>query len=365
MADGRSAQGLIEFGVQGFRHLAPTTLAFSTDFNVIHGRNAAGKTSLLEAIYFLARSRSFITPRSGRMVASDHRRVVVNGRILAQGRTHRLGVQYQKGQTRVRLDGRDVQALSESAWLLPIQVINTEAQRLLTDGPVSRRAFVNWGVFHVEQGYRERWRRYQRALKQRNVALRRGDHQLAAAWEPELAEAGDVVDGQRRAFLNELMPVAMEMATAWLPDAQLAWRFRSGWPQEESLRDALARGRGNELNQGFGVYGPHRGDLRLLAGGEDAAARLSRGQQKLLVAALRIALVEHWAAQGQERPVVLVDDLSAELDESHRTALVSRLGRSAAQLFLTTIEPSQIPGAKDAQWFHVEQGQVRPTADQG
>jgi len=361
MANGRSAQGLVQFGFQGFRHLAPTTLAFSTESNVIYGRNAAGKTSLLEAIYFLARSRSFVTPRPARMVATDHTEVVVHGRITAQGQTHRLGVQYQKGQTRVRLNGQDVQALSESAWLLPIQVINTEAQRLLTDGPVARRAFVNWGVFHVEHAYRGLWRRYQRALKQRNVALRRGDGQLAAAWEPEMAEAGDRVDARRRAFLEQLMPVAMTMANAWLPDAELEWRWRSGWSKGESLRDALQRGRANELTQGFAMAGPHRGDLRLLAAGEDASARLSRGQQKLLVAALRIALVEQWVSQGQARPVVLVDDLPAELDGVHRDALVERLQQSAAQRFFTTIEPSQIPEVNDAQWFHVEQGGVAAT----
>lgn len=365
MDEGLDARGLVQFGFQGFRHLKSTSLVFSPRANVIVGRNAAGKTSLLEAVHFLARARSFITPRPARMVANGASSVTVHGQIQAQGQTHRLGVQYEKGQTRVRLDGHDVQALSESAWLIPIQVVNTEAQRLLTDGPVARRAFINWGVFHVEHHYRTLWRRYQRALKQRNVALRSGDAKLVAAWEGEMAEAGDAVQARRLAFLEALMPVAMEMAQTWLPEADLEWRFRPGWPKAYSLRESLAQGRVNELAQGFGLYGPHRADLRLLANGEDAANRLSRGQQKLLVAALRIALVEHWGALGKERPVVLVDDLPAELDEGHRQALVGRLSGSEAQLFLTSIEVDQIPGMPDARWFHVEQGQVTMTSGTG
>jgi len=199
--------------LQGFRHLRDDALELDPRVNVIQGANAAGKTSFLESIHFLARARSFLTHRTAQMVAKGKERALVHGQIRAAGTDHRLGVQYQKGQTRVRLDGRDVQALSESAGLLPIQVINTEGQRLLTDGPAERRAFLNWGVFHVEPAYREDWRRYQKALRQRNAALRAGDRRLVAAWEPAMVAAAEAVDRRRQAFLETLMPRAMAIAT--------------------------------------------------------------------------------------------------------------------------------------------------------
>ena len=351
--------GLRRLSLQGFRHLRDDALELDPRVNVIQGANAAGKTSFLESIHFLARARSFLTHRTAQMVAKGKERALVHGQIRAAGADHRLGVQYQKGQTRVRLDGRDVQALSESAGLLPIQVINTEGQRLLTDGPAERRAFLNWGVFHVEPAYREDWRRYQKALRQRNAALRAGDRRLVAAWEPAMVAAAEAVDRRRQAFLETLMPRAMAIATNWLPASEPGWHFRRGWKADCPLAEVLAEGREQELSQGFALYGPQRADLRLTANGTEAEARLSRGQQKLLVAALRIALVEQWASRGTSRPLVLVDDLPAELDAAHRRFLLSSLLASGAQVFLTTIESEQLPGVGLARWFHVEHGWIR------
>ena len=360
---GPDPDGLTRLSFQGFRHLLPATLDFANRTNVIYGRNAAGKTSVLETIHFLARARSFITPRTARLINTHAESVLVHGAIASRSGTHRLGVEYGKGHTRVRLDGRDIQALSESAWLLPMQVINTEGQRLLTDGPVHRRAFINWGVFHVEHAYRDTWRRYQRALRQRNAALRAGDARLATAWEPEMAVAGSAVDEARRRFLSALMERAIAIGHAWLGATTLDWQYRPGWASGQPLESVLKAGREKELKQGFGLYGPHRADLRLLADGEEAAGRLSRGQQKLLVAALRIALVQTWIAKGHERPIVLVDDLPAELDSRHRANLLSQLQDSGAQLFITAIEPDQLPEITAAGWFHVEQGRVHRIGD--
>ncbi len=352
--------GLMQFAWQGFRHLQTGSIALSTAVNVIYGRNAAGKTSLLEAMHFLARSRSFVTHRSQQLIQHGETEAIVSGQVATQGRQFQLGVQHQRGETRVRLDGRDVQALSESAWLLPVQVINTETQRLLTDGPEVRRAFLNWGVFHVEPTYRDEWRRFQKALRQRNVALRHQDERLAAAWEPEMITAGQRVHQRRIQFLEAVLPAALGIARQWLPDVVLNWRYRPGWPRGAAFESVLSDNRHKELAQGFGLYGPHRADVRLLANKEDAASQLSRGQQKLLVAALRIALVEYWASQAEQRPLLLVDDLPAELDAEHRQQLLERLQAAPVQLCVTTIEPNQLPTLNNGRWFHVEHGQVTP-----
>ncbi len=355
-----AAEGLVQLNWQAFRHLKTGAIQPGQHLNVIHGRNAAGKTSLLEAIHFLARARSFLTHRSAQLIHRQANQVIVGGSIHVSGAAHRLGIQHGEGETRVRLDGQDIHALSESAWLLPIQVINTEAQRLLTDSPEVRRAFLNWGVFHVEPSYRALWRRYQKALKQRNAALRTGDNKLAAVWEPEMATAGDHVHERRKEFLRVVLAAALDIASQWLPNVALNWRYRPGWPTDSSLAEILASAREREFTQGYSLYGPHRADFKLIADGIEAEKILSRGQQKLLVAALRLALIEYWGNHDMPRPVVLVDDLPAELDETHRSDLVKRLEAINAQVFVTAIEAKQLPDLSSAVWFHVEQGQVKP-----
>ena len=362
MTGSADANGLIQLGWQSFRHLQTASIEPDAGLNIIHGRNAAGKTTLLEAIHFLARSKSFLTHRAARVIQTGASIATVSGRIDTGENVHRLGVQHGNGETRVRLNSRDIAVLSEAAWLLPLQVLNTEAQRLLTDGPAARRAFLNWGVFHVEPQYRDEWRRYQRALKQRNAALRDGDRRLSAAWEPEMAVAAEAVDQRRRRFLNELLPQALLVAHEWLPEVALGWQFRSGWRSGEGFADVLAEARDRELAQGFGLYGPHRADIRFLADGVDAAGHLSRGQQKLLVAALKVALIDHWAQHSPQRPVMLIDDLPAELDAAHREDLVRRLEQGTAQIFLTAIESEQLPSIHRGAWFHVEHGRVTSMA---
>jgi len=362
MDESAGVEGLTHCRWQSVRHLVAGAIDPDPRLNVFQGANAAGKTSLLEAIHFLARSRSFITHRTARLIRTGETEALVSGRIRAGGQLHRLGVQHRSGETRVRLDGRDVTALSESAWLLPVQVLNTEAQRLLTDGPATRRAFLNWGVFHVEPSYRDEWRRYQRALRQRNVALKSGNRRLAQAWEPEMAESAARVDERRQRFLQCVLPNALAIAGAWLPSVRLDWRYRTGWRAGETLDTVLAASRPQELAQGFSLHGPHRADFRVTADGVEATSYLSRGQQKLLVAAIKLALMDHWTGAATQRPLLLVDDLPAELDRAHRSDLVRRLEVGGAQVFLTAIEGDLLPVEGAARWFHVEHGRVVTTS---
>lgn len=351
---------LTRFEVRGFRNLEAAELEFAPGVNVIHGRNAAGKTSLLEAIHFLARARSFATGRVARLVRRGSMEgLLVRGDIDARGESHRLGIAWEEGRLRVRMDGADVGALSDCAWLLPVQVINTETQRLLTEGPAERRSFVNWGVFHVEHAFRVSWRRYQRALRQRNAALRAGDLRVAGAWEPELEVAALAVDRGRRDFLGALSAPFERRMGEWLPGLDVQWRYRRGWPEEAGLRETLAAARPREAEQGYTLYGPHRMELRLLADGVEAAWRLSRGQQKLLVMGLRLTQVEQLSRLGAARPLLLVDDLPAELDAGRRAMVLDVLLALEAQIFITAIERSDLPPLPDARVFHVEQGRYR------
>lgn len=350
---------LEEISIQGFRNLESTQLTLDAGINLVVGPNGAGKTSLLEAVYFLGRVRSFRVRDLSRLVGHGESACVVSGRVLdSERRAHRLGVTREPGGVRARVDGKDVGLLSELAPFLPVEVINSESQGLLTGGPGERRRLLGWGVFHVEPDYRGERRAFDRALLQRNAALRQGDLRLARSWEPELAVRGERVDAAHRRYLEQLWPRWRSTFDRWLPQLNLGWRYRSGWRQGEPLAASLARGREGDLIQGHTGSGPQRADLVVMTGDRLAADVLSRGQQKLVILAMRLAQVELAASVGR-RPVLLLDDLGAELDWERRRAVLETLAALEVQLLVTAVDEREVPDGPIHRRFHVEQGRYQ------
>src|SRR5262245_17080420 len=160
--------------IENVRCIAQAELELDTRSNLISGPNASGKTTLLESIFLLGRGRSFRTPRLESLVRSGCGTLRVVGRTLSGPRTATLGVEAARDGLRARVEGRNVTSLAEMAIALPVQSIDPDVHRLIEGGPAERRRFVDWGVFHVEPQFVGSWRRFQRALKQRNAASRSG-----------------------------------------------------------------------------------------------------------------------------------------------------------------------------------------------
>jgi|SRR5690625_302185 len=346
---------LTEVSVNCFRNLESVQLQPAAGLNVVYGSNAAGKTSLLEAIHFLARARSFRTTRPQQLLMHGCDALLVRG---ALNTGTRLAVRWSAEKTEVRINQDDVRSLSELARFLPVQVVNTESQRLLLDGPQVRRSFLDWGLFHVEQTFHESWRRYERALRQRNQALRFKDSRLASSWEPELVTQAEVLSSQRQRLTENLQAGLAKILSQWLPAEEIELTYRLGWSAEHCLAELYALNRSRECELGYTLYGPHRADLVIKSKGVDAQHRLSRGQQKLLVIGLLLAATE--VTQGSGGSIVLIDDLPAELDIQRRQEVLQILQAVGAQVFLTTTDRQSIPLAADqAAWFHVEHGRYR------
>lgn len=347
---------LAQLWIENFRNLSSVELQPASGVNVIFGSNAAGKTSLLEAIHFLARVRSFRTTRPQQLIRQGSEALTVRAALEeAEGRRTTVAVRRSSDRTDVRIDGQEVRSLSELAWHIPLQVVNSESQRLLLDGPQVRRSFIDWGVFHVEHAYYDHWRRYDRALRQRNRALRAGDERLARSWEPELDHQATAVTELRSAFVSSVVARARPMLELWLPAEELSFEYRRGWAAGRTLMESFESGRGREREAGYTMYGPHRADLVVRANAMDAQHRLSRGQQKLLVMALLLGSAE--ALHAERGALLLLDDLPAELDEARRRDVLDLLVSSGAQTFVTATHRDAVPIARaSAKWFHVEHG---------
>ena len=345
-----------QLSIRGLRNLETTALRPAAGINWLHGANGAGKTSVLEAIFLLARGRSFRSSTISGVIqhGSDALSVVVR---RADG--YMLGVEREARSWRGRIEGRDCRRVSEFAARLPLVLIEPDSHRLVDGGPDQRRQYLDWLLFHVEHSYLATWQRYARVLRQRNAALKSGaDDRVLDALEPEFVRAGEALNQLRAAQANDVAGMAAalvgELGLA-LP-GELGFRYRPGHPADETLASAIAAHRARERERGFSRCGPHRAELVLTCGGHPAASELSRGQQKLLAVVLQLTGLKLLARHAAWPPMLLLDDPVSELDQRHLDRLLDWLEASEIQTWVTATAPGR-PGMA---MFHVEQGEVRP-----
>ncbi|MEE9142675.1 MAG: DNA replication/repair protein RecF [Gammaproteobacteria bacterium] len=346
--------------IANFRCLRGTVVEPAPGFNVFSGENASGKTSLLEAIFFLGRGRSFREHRPENLIREGADAFEVVARQSGSGRGSTIGVRREQSRTLARIGGENAANLAELARQLPVQVIDPDIHKLIEEGPAYRRRYIDWGVFHVKPGFLDAWRRYQRALRQRNAALKNAAGEEAVRlWEPELAECGEAIDQWRGEHLESLQPVATGLVEQLLGEG-VELCYRRGWAQDQPLASSLEAHRARDREARVTGLGPHRANLIIRWCGRLAKQRVSRGEQKLLGAALVLAQARLHREQTGRAGVLLLDDPAAELDASRLQKLLAAVRELDTQVFITTLQASEIPDLGDARMFHVKQGEVTP-----
>jgi DNA replication and repair protein RecF len=344
--------------IRDFRCIAAADLDFDDRCNLISGENASGKTSLLEAIFFLGRGRSFRTPRTETLIRKGASELIVAGRLSGAGRSRPLGVRYSRDGFEARVDGGRVGSLADLAATMPVQAIDPEVHRLVEEGPQERRRYLDWGVFHVEPRFVEQWRRYQRALKQRNAALRSAQPESAVrAWDPELIDSGQSVARFRREYFERLKPVVAD-AGVRLVGMSVDLALADGWLAGTGLAQAIEGSWKRDVERGSTTVGPHRADISIRVSGDQARHRVSRGQQKLTAAAMLLGQLQCDAALGSPTAALIVDDPAAELDSANLERLIGEVLALPSQLFVTALDPD-VPAIKtlpEGRRFHVEHG---------
>ncbi len=348
---------LQQFRASGFRCLQDVEFVPDHTLNLISGPNASGKTSLLEAIFYLSRGRSFRASGNRELIQTGRSAFTLYGEILADGGDHRAGVEVAHGERRIRIDGSNGTA-AELARIMPVQAIDPEVHNLVQGGPEYRRRFLDWGVFHVKHRFLEAWRRYQQALRQRNAALRGGEPAAnVQAWDEAFVTAGEEVDALRREYFDAYLSLLSPIIKEKLPFNAIC-RYRRGWSDDLGLQQALHQSSAQERRLGSTQVGPHRADIAISVQDRRARYRVSRGQQKLLAATLVIAQTRFVAANGIGDLVLLVDDPAAELDRDNRRRLFDLLQKIPAQMFVTALEPEDLPWSDQGLMFHVEHGRL-------
>jgi DNA replication and repair protein RecF len=294
---------------------------------------------LLEALYVLGRGRSFRTRKLDHLIRAGAQRFVIYGESELPERRVGLGVEGTPQGIRARMGGERVTSLGELAAVLPVQIIDPEVHRLIEEGPSRRRRFLDWGVFHVEHEYVDRWQRYQQVLKQRNAALKaRQTRAAVAVWDVELVRLGDYLNSARSRYVNLLSGSATLIAQSLL-GMDLGLSYRSGWNREQSFSEALAASWAHDQETGTTQVGPQRAEIAIRLNGTPVKDRISRGQQKLLAAALLMAQLSQFPKEAAVHPTLLLDDPAAELDSDRLLGLIQEVSQQAVQLVVTTLNP--------------------------
>ncbi|MFZ5466914.1 MAG: DNA replication/repair protein RecF [Pseudomonadota bacterium] len=327
--------------IRHLRAIGQAELDLAPGINLFSGSNGAGKTSVLEAVHVLATGRSFRAAQLDTIRQHGQADLILAARVKDGAAVHRIGLSKGAEGLALRLDATPAERLSDLARYLAVITLHADSDQLVQGGPSLRRRFLDWWLFHVRPAFFAEWMRYQRLLKQRNAALRTDPRQLPV-WDEPLAQAGEVVAGFRREAAERLMG-QLELRLVEFGDfAGFAWSLHSGWSRGEPLLEVLQRTRMRDREQGFTAQGPHRAELRLQLEGREAKEVLSRGQQKTLATLMLLSLAETYRLERQALPVILLDDLAAELDGRHREHLLQHLTGLGGQILLSALEGGEL-----------------------
>ena len=343
-------------GINHVRNLSNVIIEPDPRVNYFYGVNAAGKTAILEAIYLLAHAKSFRSPRINDVIQHYKKSLSVTAKIVDDNRSITTALEKDKQETQVRFDDEKITRLSEQTRNIPLFVITPESHRILTGTPKERRHWLDWAMFHVEPGYIDLWRDYHHALRHRNTLLReRASNSQLVVWEEIMAEKAAGLFGFRGKYLEDLANEINSMNETKFNRVKISQKPG----RNEDFLEYLIQQRPGDIQAGHTRAGPHREDVLFLAEGKETGRTLSRGETKLFVVLLIVAQAIVFIKRTDKRPVLLVDDITAELDENGRKRALDCLLALGSQLFInaTLAEVANAINSPHSR-FHVEHGRV-------
>jgi len=349
--------------VRNLRCLEDVDIHLQPGVTMFAGDNGTGKTSVLEGLHLMGYGRSFRgRVRDGLVRTGQSALEVFVCWQTRGGRQRRAGLQHAGYRWQGMLDGQPVASLGALCAAMRVITFEPGSHALVSGGGEARRRFLDWGLFHVEPTFLSSWRRYARALRQRNALLKRGGEAAQLdSWDRELAEAGEWLDQQRQQYVDRLHRALPVVAGQLVPSLGVPrLRYHPGWRREElPLVDALLLSRERDRNSGFTSVGPHRGDWRIGFSSLNEGEAFSRGQAKLAALCCLVAQANDCAVHSDgEWPVMVLDDFASELDRFHRTRVLDYLRAGQAQVFISGTEvPDGLDGTIAV--FHVKHGQIQ------
>lgn len=367
---------LSKLTLNNVRNVNSQQLDFCRSFNFLYGPNGAGKTSVLEALYLMGFGRSFRHHQLSTLISHHQPSISINADVSRSGVLDipvidKISLQKSRHKKAViTVNGRGVR-LSELVRSLPIVLFDAQLYELVIGSPSVRRRYLDWLLFHVEHGYFEIWSKFRLALKQRNALLKQINAQPTnqhlttqlQLWTDQFIIYAEHIDQSRRDVLQEINQEFQTKATEFGFELDIALRYFKGWKKDLDLKSALEVSVQTEIKEKRGKVGPQFADMSInVEQAGKAADILSRGQTKIVASLLKLCHTSLYNKHFGCAPIILMDDLVAELDAASIRSLVAVIETYNAQVFITgTYLPEELKtyyNRENSKVFHVEHGQI-------
>jgi DNA replication and repair protein RecF len=333
---------LTRLQIDGLRCLKGLDLELDPGLHVFVGPNGIGKTSILEAAALLGSGKSFRAGAREALIGRDAEKLTVYSELIHRLQTHRVGFERNKKSWRARVDGTEVTQLSHLVRLVPVWVVEPNSHELIAGGSEGRRALIDWLLFHVEPNYGALMARYRAALKQRNSVLKsNSDAKLLQPWTELVVQLGLEVFALRDQHKSRWQESVQGFAQALLPElGKCALQIKSSWQNAEDAFQCMAQREPRDRALGFTSSGPHRADWSIHFEAATQREQLSRGQAKNACFAAVFGTLASYSALSGEKPLLCLDDMFSELDESHQRYCLQQAATVAEQVLITGIATS-------------------------
>jgi DNA replication and repair protein RecF len=351
-----------------FRNLKSLNIELGRSLNVFIGENAQGKTNFLEACVCLADGRSFRGAKVSEMLQTGSKESVLESQIIHQDRIMNLKIHMDSGGRTYYLNDKIIYDLKEYLGNVIFVVFSVETMRIADGEPKWRRDFIDHGIYSLNSRYLFLLRDYKRILKNRNICLKKADadHHLNHAWTDQLVRLGSRIIELRKRYLETLVSEVIRIHQILTEDREeIALNYECSFPCDgksyeviyRQFEDYLEQNQEIELQRGTTLAGPHRDDYSIHINGNDLKIFGSRGQKRTCVMALKLAEMEMYKREHDVYPVLVLDDVSAELDTQRQKSLMQFIPDDVQILVsLTGIQDAYMKQGTDV--FRVAEGNI-------
>ncbi len=364
--------------IQNFRLLLDVKLTFSDDLNIFYGLNASGKTSILEALFFLSRGKSFKQPISTKLINFSSKEFIIFSQL---NNSIPIGISKSVAdKLKIKFNNKFITSSFTLSKNIILQILNPDSFLLIDYSPSIRRKFLDWLVFHVKHDLFILWKRYRVILKNRNCALK---NKLSVneikIWDKELIKISQVISNDRLKFIEILNINFKKYKKKYLFNYNIFFEFYPGWNNKDNnYKNILENNFIKDFKYGFTQFGIHKADFQIKIEINNKIYNikdiLSNGQKKyisMIIYILQMVILLENKKDVDIKPVLLIDDITSELDIQHSSLLIDFIKNLDIQVFITLLESddykkliynlknSSSEKKRNLKVFHVEQGIIK------